>query len=137
MPLGVILGAFAVAGLAAAQLHGGAGGVRAWLPYLLVAGITLGGLAYASKGTVEVRQGLLIVPGARAPLTAFGTPEILEGEVLRRWLGPQADPDAWVAVRPWQRRAVRLPVVDPEDETPYWLVGVRDPDALARAVTLA
>ena len=92
-------------------------------------------LGLLSRGQVRVADGVLHVPGARAPLSAFGAPEVLEGPALRRALGPEADPLAGVAVRPWHRRAVRLPVVDPEDDTPYWLVGSRRPLSLVEALS--
>ncbi|MDP9182948.1 MAG: DUF3093 domain-containing protein, partial [Actinomycetota bacterium] len=96
--------------------------------------LTALGLALLSRRQIRVEDGVLHVPGARAPVTAFGTPEVLEREALRLWLGPHADAAAWVAVRPWQRTAVRLPVTDPEDDTPYWVVGTRRPVALLAAL---
>lgn len=135
VPLKWALPVLVVAGLAAAELHGGAGGLRAVLPYLLVLPATVGALVLLSRQEVRVQDGVLHVPGARAPLTAFGPPEVLDGPALKRWLGPQADPLAWVAVRPWHRSAVRLPVIDADDDTPYWLVGTRHPVALVDALS--
>lgn len=126
--------ALVVAGLAAAELHGGAGGWRKVVPYLVVPPVTLLALAFLSRRQIRVEDLVLHVPGARAPLDAFGPPEVLEGEALRLWLGPNADAGAWVAVPAWARSAVRLPVVDPEDDTPYWLVGTRRPGALVDAL---
>ena len=127
--------ALVVTALGAAELHGGAGGLRAVLPYALLLPAATTGLVLLSRREVRVQDGVLHVPGARAPLTAFGSPELLEGPDLRRWLGPQADAAAWVAVRPWHRSAIRLPVVDPEDDTPYWVVGTARPVALLAALS--
>jgi hypothetical protein len=124
----------AVAGGIAAEIHGGAGGWRSWVPYLVLPGAALGALVAMSRQQVVIDDGVLHVPGARAPLTALGAPEVLDREQLRLWRGPRAHRDAWVTVRPWQRGAVRLPVVDPEDDTPYWLVGSKRPKQLAQAV---
>lgn len=88
-----------------------------------------------SRHRVEVRDGVLHVPGARAPLTAFGPVEVLDAAALREWRGVRAHRDGYVAVRPWLRTAVRLPVTDADDDTPYWLVGTRRPFDLAVAVT--
>ena len=123
-----------VALLAAAELHSGAGGWRAVVPYAVLPPLTALALVRLSVREVRVEDGVLHVPGARAPLTAFGPPEVLEGEALRLWMGPHADASAWVAVRPWLRQAVRLPVTDPDDDTPYWLVGTRRPVALVSAL---
>lgn len=129
------LAVLVVAGLAALELHGGAGGWRAVLPYAVILPASVLGLVLLSRGEVRVEDGVLHVPGARAPLSAFGPAEALEGPALRRVLGPESDTSAWVAVRPWHRRAVRLPVTDPEDDTPYWVVGTRRPVALIDALS--
>jgi hypothetical protein len=107
----------------------------ALLPWIVLPLGVLGGLVAMSRKRVVVDGGVLHVPGARAPLSAFGPAEVLARDELRIWMGPRADRDAWVAVRPWIKGAVRLPVVDPDDDTPYWLVGTRDPVGLAVALT--
>lgn len=134
LPLWWALALLTVAGIAAAELHGGADGARALLPYAVLLPVALGVVVALSRRQVVVRDGVLHVPGARAPLSAFGPPEVLDAAALRLWLGPQADPCAWVATRPWLRTGVRLPVVDPQDDTPYWVVGTRRPVALAEAL---
>jgi hypothetical protein len=134
LPLGWAVALLLVAGLAAAEVHGGAGGARAVLPYLLLLPGAVALVLVLSRPQVRVEDGVLHVPGARAPLTAFGQPEVLDASELRLWMGPRADSRAWVATRPWLRTGVRLPVVDPEDDTPYWLVGTRHPVALAEAL---
>jgi hypothetical protein len=118
----------------AAEIHGGVDGAQAVLPYVLLPAAVLAGLAWLSRHRVRVTDGVLHVPGARAPLSAFGTPEVLTPAAYRQWRGPRAQRDAWVQVRPWFRTGVLLPVVDPDDDTPYWLVGSRDPERLAKAV---
>jgi hypothetical protein len=107
----------------------------ALIPWFVLPLGVLAGLVAMSRKRVLVEDGVLHVPGARAPVSAFGPAEVLAREDLRIWMGPRADRNAWVAVRPWIKGAVRLPVVDPDDDTPYWLVGTRDPVGLAVALT--
>jgi hypothetical protein len=135
VPLWWVLAGLVVALLAAAELAAAMAGAGDWLPYVLLVPPVLLGAGWLSRREVRVEAGVLHVPGARAPLSAFGPAEVLEGRALQLWLGPQADVDAWVAVSPWLTRAVRLPVVDPADDTPYWLVGTRDPVALLAALS--
>ena len=123
-----------LAGGIAAEIHAGADGWRSWVPYLLLPGAALLSLIAMSRQSVVIDAGVLHVPGARAPLTALGPAEVLDREQLRLWRGPRAHRHAWVTVRPWQRGAVRLPVIDPHDDTPYWLVGSKRPAQLARAL---
>lgn len=123
--------------LGAAFLHGGAGGARAVVPYVVVPVVVLGTLLLRSRGRVRVRDGLLSVPGARIPLDRIGAVTPLSRETTRRLRGPLAEPLAYVATREWLSRAVQVQIVDPEDDVPYWLVGTRHPAALAAALTSA
>ena len=61
----------------------------------------------------------------------------LDRDATRQVRGPLAEPRAYVATRPWLPASVRLQVEDPEDDTPYWLVGTRRPQELATAVAAA
>jgi hypothetical protein len=126
--LGIALGT-------AAEIHLGASGARAVVPYVVLPLLVGVALVALSRKRVYVEQGVLHVPGARAPLTAFGPAQVLDRAALRLQLGVAARPDAWVVVRPWLTQAVLLPVVDPDDDTPYWLVGSRDPVGLAVALS--
>jgi hypothetical protein len=104
---------------------------------LLLIGLPLVGvlaLVALSRDQLQVDDGVLHVPGARAPLTAFGPAEVLDRKALRQWMGVRAQRDAWVRVKPWARTGVLLPVDDPDDDTPYWLIGTRRPVDLAVAL---
>ncbi len=48
--------------------------------------------------------------------------------------GPEADARAYLLLRPYLKRAVRVEITDPADPAPYWLVSSRRPEELARAV---
>ena len=128
-PAGTALGA-----LVAAPVHGGAGGVRAWLPYVVAVGLVLLLLVRASRGRVRLADGVLHVPGARVPVDVLGAVRPLSVEQTRRLRGPTADLRAHVATRSWLRRAVQVHLDDPDDDTPYWLVGTRRPEELAAAI---
>lgn len=130
-------GALAVSVLLAAGLHSGAGGARAVVPYVVVPLIALAAMAYASRGEVRVTGGVLHVPGARIPLTHVGGVVALDREGTRQVRGPLAEPLAYVVSRPWLGGSVRVQVEDPEDDTPYWLIGTRRPQQLAAALEAA
>ena len=121
--------------LAALSVHQGASGARSIVPYAVLGPLAVAVPLWLSRHRVEVRGGALHVPGARAPLTAFGPAEVLQPADVRAWRGVRAQRDAFVSVRPWHRTAVWVPVVDPEDDTPYWLVGTRRPVDLTVALT--
>lgn len=118
----------------AAEVHAGAGGWRAVVPYAVLPPLAVAWALLASRHEVRVQDGVLHVPGARAPLSAFGTARPLGRDALRQVLGPQADTRAWVAVPSWVGTGVLLPVVDPADDTPYWVVASRHPERLVAAL---
>ena len=136
-PLWVWLGVLTVAAISAATIHGGASGWRSVLPYVVLLPLAVAGLLAASRGRVRVADGSLHVPGARIPLSAIGGVTPLDREATRRVRGPLAEPRAFVSTRGWLTSSVRVQVEDPEDDTPYWLVGTRRPRELAAALQLA
>ena len=131
------IGGLALSLLLAAGVHSGGSGPRAVVPYVVLPLAVLAALAYASRGRVRVADGVLSVPGARIPVAVLGGVTPLDAEATRQVRGPLAEPLAYVATRPWLSSAVRLQVEDPEDDTPYWLVGTRKPRELAAAVATA
>ena len=133
-PLWVWLAVLVVAGVSAATIHGGAGGVRSVLPYVVLLPLAVAGLLHASRGRIRVADGVLHVPGARIPLDHLGGVTALDREGTRRVRGPLAEPRAYVVTRGWLASSVRVQVEDPADDTPYWLVGTRRPEELAQAL---
>ena len=83
---------------------------------------------------VSVGQGDLRVGRARIDGRHLGAATPLDPEATRRLAGVEADARAYLLLRPYLKRAVRVDVTDPADPTPYWLVSTRHPDQLAGAV---
>jgi hypothetical protein len=129
------LSGLGLAALVAAELHSGAPGTRAVLPYAILLPLTVVLLAYGSRGRITVRDGVLHVPGARIPVVHLADGAVLDRESLRRQTGPMADRRSFLVSRPWLHTAVRVMVTDPEDVTPYWVVGTRHPEKLLAALT--
>jgi hypothetical protein len=130
----VWLGAVGLGLLAAGAVHAGGEGARAVVPYVVLPLLAVAAVALASRGRVRVEDCVLHVPRARITLAHVGEVTALDREATRQVRGPLAEPRAFVVSRPWLSGSVRVQVDDPADETPYWLVGTRDPDALARAL---
>jgi len=95
-------------------------------------------LALVSFGSakVTVAGGELRAARAHIPLEHLGPAEALDTEATRRVMGPDADARAFLVMRPYLKRAVRVPVTDTADPTPYWLVASRHPEALAAALNV-
>ena len=115
-----------------------------WVPAPLAWTITgvivaLFALAMHSYGsiTIEVRDGWLYAGKARIQTGFLGECRALTAEEAWQVAGPQADARAYLLLRPYVRRAVKVQIQDPADRTPYWLIASRHPDQLAAALTAA
>jgi energy-coupling factor transporter transmembrane protein EcfT len=103
-----------------------------------IAGAILGliALAYLAYGSaqISVRDGELHAGSARIEARWLGAVEPLDEAAARRVAGQDADARAYLLLRPYLKRAVRIRIDDPADPAPYWLISTRRPDALAAAV---
>jgi hypothetical protein len=92
----------------------------------------------ARVALVDGRDGPELVAGrAHVPVSLCGEPEPLDAEQLRHRLGPGADARSYVLVRPYSRGGVLVPLRDPRDPTPSWVVASRRPVELAAALRAA
>jgi len=66
----------------------------------------------------------------------LGAVEALDADQTRRIAGPEADARAYLVLRPYLKRAVKVEITDPADPTPYWLVSSRHPEDLAGALSV-
>jgi hypothetical protein len=108
--------------------------VVAWsaTAFLLLAMVGLF-LGYGSP-RVDVEHGWLRAGRARIAGEFLGAAEPLDAAETRRVAGPGADARAYLLLRPYLKRAVRVTVHDDRDPTPYWLLSSREPEHLAAAL---
>ncbi|HSK59238.1 MAG TPA: DUF3093 domain-containing protein [Actinomycetospora sp.] len=97
--------------------------------------VVAAGIAVASAPRVAVEDGELVAGRAHIPVSALGEPTALDRAGVRRALGPGSDARAFACLRAWVSGAVQVPVVDPDDPTPSWLVSTRRPAQLASAIS--
>lgn len=86
---------------------------------------------------VTVEDGTFRAGRARIPVEHLGVPVAHDAAASRRLAGVDADARAYLLLRPYVRRSVQVPVTDPDDPTPYWLVSTRHPDELVHALVAA
>jgi hypothetical protein len=84
---------------------------------------------------VEVEDGWLRAGRARISGQYLGGAEPLDPATTRKVAGQEADARAYLLLRPYLKRTVRVTVRDDRDPAPYWLVSSRRPEQLAAAVT--
>ncbi|EPD65649.1 MULTISPECIES: DUF3093 domain-containing protein [unclassified Streptomyces] len=111
------------------------------LPLLggLVGGTAVAAVMASSYGSVRIRVvgGSLIAGDAKIPVTALGEAEVLDREEARAWRTHKADTRAFLLLRAYIPRALRVVVTDPEDPTPYLYLSTREPERLAEALKAA
>jgi hypothetical protein len=100
------------------------------VPTLVFAGLGFWAASYVIEvDDTEIRIGRAMIGrswvGDVRPLDAAATRIRSEGE---------ADARAHLVLRPWVSTTVELPLHDPADRVPYWLVSTRRPGALASAL---
>jgi hypothetical protein len=106
----------------------------AWSASGAMLAFVYGMFLWIGGATIEVADGVLYAGHARIALRHVGTPEPLDEEHTRRVLGVEADARAYLLTRPYIKRAVKVPIVDPADPCPYWLLSTRHPRQLAAAL---
>jgi hypothetical protein len=108
-----------------------------WLAWVVTA-ILLGGQAMFLRSYGDARlvveDGWFRAGRARIELHHIGAVDALDAEETRRVAGRDADARAYLLLRPYLHRSVRVEITDPADPAPYWLVSSRHPQALASAL---
>jgi Protein of unknown function (DUF3093) len=95
--------------------------------------LVLGFMSYGAA-RVAVEDGWFRAGRARIAMQHLGAVEALDAEATRRTAGVDADARAYLLLRPYLKRAVKVEITDPTDPAPYWLVSTRHADALVRAL---
>lgn len=111
-------------------------------PVSMPAGIATGIILYAAVASalsitapvIEVRSGRLHAGRAEISLELLGEAVAADDAAARIERGTGLDARAFLVIRGWIRPVVRVPVIDPADPTPYWLVSTRHPKELAAAI---
>jgi hypothetical protein len=86
------------------------------------------------RARVAVEDGSLRAGRAHIGLEHVGEVTALDAEGVRRQAGVDADARAYLLLRPYLKRGVRVDITDPADPAPYWLVSCRRPEAVVTAV---
>ena len=110
-------------------------GAAAWLVTAVALLVLAAVLLSVGSARLTVRDGVFRAGRARIAGAHLGPATALDPESTRRLAGVEADARAFLLLRPYLKRAVRVEITDPDDPAPYWLVSTRHPDRLVRALT--
>lgn len=111
------------------------------LPLLggLVGGTAVSAVVASSYGSVRIRvMGDSLIAGeAKIPVSALGDAQVLDQEEARAWRTHKADTRAFMLLRAYLPKALKVEVTDPADPTPYLYLSTREPERLAAAIEAA
>jgi hypothetical protein len=91
-------------------------------------------LALVTAPVIEVGDGTLRAGSASVPLKLVGDPAAHSGDDAFAERGRLLDARAWLMLRGWVGPVVKIPLNDPKDPVPYWLVSSRRPNELVAAI---
>jgi hypothetical protein len=109
-------------------------GPAAWICSGIALALLTALLVSFGSARVSVGDGCFRAGRARIEAAHLGAVAALDAGETRRVAGPEADARAYLLLRPYLKRAVRVEILDPDDPAPYWLVCTRHPDELATAI---
>ena len=92
-------------------------------------------IAIRSRMIIEVDDKELRINKAHIELRYLGDVTVLDTDSMRAVRGRDADPTAFLAIRFWNSRGVKVRVKDARDETPYWLISSKRGKDLAAALS--
>lgn len=97
--------------------------------------VGLAGIFIVLAPVIEVKDGVLTAGKAQIPVELLGTPSIFRGGAATLQRGQRLDARAWLCLRGWVDPVIKIPLEDPDDPTPYWLVSSRNPEGLKAALS--
>ena len=83
---------------------------------------------------IEVNERELRVGKAHISLSLIGDCIDLDNEAIKRIRTRDADPQAFLAIRFWTSKGVRVTINDIRDSTPYWLISSNAGAELIKAI---
>jgi hypothetical protein len=83
---------------------------------------------------ISLSESELRIGRAHIDRTYLGQAHALTIEEMRLTRGRNADPAAYLALRFWQPRGVKIDIRDARDSTPYWLISSKNSKGLVGAL---
>lgn len=91
-------------------------------------------LFFRTALVIHIDESFLYVGQAKIERTYIGSAIALNNAELKLIRTRDADPSAYLAIRFWASKAVKVEVSDNRDTTPYWLISSKNPQRLVEAL---
>ena len=95
---------------------------RATLATLALSTIALIWISISMTSEINIDGEVLRIDKANIELKYLGKATVLDKNAMRLLRTRDADPAAYLAIKFWEPRGVRVELNDARDKTPYWLV---------------
>lgn len=112
-------------------------GPTAWIATGFAFALLAACLFWYGDARVIISDGWFQAGRARVETTYVGEVAALDAEQTRLVAGRDANARAFLVLRPYLKRSVKVEIADPADPTPYWLISSRHADRLAGALAAA
>jgi hypothetical protein len=126
--------AVGIACLLAGEFHISGLGLTDWIPFGTLVPLSILLVWWLGRGRLQITDDEVRVRGAHVALRYVSGAVALDAGTLRRVVGREGDPAAFVSIRPWIGPGVQLWLDDADDPTPYWVVSSRHPERVVAAL---
>jgi hypothetical protein len=126
--------ALGVAAILAGEFRIGGVDVTIWVPFCTLLPLSVVIVWAMGRSRVEIVDGELRVRGGRLRLSDVSGAVALDPLTLRRVVGREGDPAAFVSVRPWIKPGVQLWLDSTDGGVPYWVISTRHPRQVVELV---
>jgi hypothetical protein len=92
-------------------------------------------IARSLTSRISIDQRELRIDKAHIDLKFLGKVTVLDSDAMRLLRTRDADPAAFLAIKFWASKGIKIEVTDPRDSTPYWLVTSKRGEKLAALLT--
>lgn len=129
--------ALGVASLLAGEFHVAGYHLTDWIPFGTLLPLSVAIVWWLGRSKLEISGNEVRVRGAHLPLRYVSGAVALDAATVRRVVGREGDPAAFVSIRPWVGPGVQLWLDDPDDPAPYWLLSSRHPQRVVNTIRAA
>ena len=95
---------------------------RATLVTLAISTIALIWISIAMTSEITFDGNLFKIDKANIEIKYLGKVTVLDKTAMRLLRTRDADPAAYLAIKFWEPKGLRIDLNDPRDKTPYWLI---------------
>lgn len=126
--------ALGVASLLAAEFHIAGYHLTDAIPWGILLPLSVLIVWFIGTAKLEIIDDQVRIRGESLPLGTISGAVRLGPETLRRVVGREGDPAAFVSIRPWIKPGVQLWLDDPDSTVPYWVLSTRHPEKFLAAI---